>query len=1046
MNVKLRIVGVGVLFFIGQGAMAQKKKKDTASVTDIKEVTVSTGYQKLSKRTFTGAASKIVAKDLKVEGVPDISRMIEGKVPGVNVQNVTGTFGSAPKITIRGASSILGDNKPLWVIDGIVQEDLVNVSFEELASGNASTLLSSAVAGLNSADIESIEVLKDASATSIYGSRAMNGVVVITTKNGGRRSKMKINYSQEQTIRMVPSYSQYNILNSQETMGILQEMQSKGFLSLPSVTQGRYGGVYNILARSLYDFDPATETYRVKNNLVDRNAFLKKYEMANTDWFKQLFRSSITQNHSLSFSGGGENNAFYASLGLFYDPGWSIADKVNRFTSNIRNTFYINDKLNITLSTIASIRSQKAPGSYNSIQDPYFGSTNREFDINPFSYALNTSRTLRPYNDAGGYEYYRNNWADFNILNELQNNRIELDVKDIRFQADAEYKILPELTYKINLGAQYSMGKTVHNMYEGSNVIKAYNAAETTIVRDANIFLYQDPNDPTAPKVGVLPYGGIRRSLDNNLTSYLVRNSLNYNKTFGTLHELKLYAGHEMRSVDRSSENYTAFGLQYDKGMVPFTDPRVLEKIINEGDSYYGLSNERERALSFFGTANYSFNRKYTLEVTGRYDGSNRQGRSSSSRWLPTYTFSGKWNLKDENFLKNSEIVSALSLRASYGLTAAAGPATNSLAIYRNAITDREFIKDRESALYIESLQNSDLTWEKTYTTNIGVDMSLFKNKVQIVTDIYRKKGFDLVDVVTTSGIGGEKSKLGNNADMITQGIEFSLTHQNISTPNFKWSTTWNGSYFKQEITNLQNKSRTYDLVGATGGNVVGRPRNSIFSYQFQGLTNQGLPVLVTADGTTDMSAIDFQDRDGITKYLKYEGSAEPNKTISVSNTITYQNWSFSFLIVASGGNKIRLNPKYSSSYDDLTIFTQEFVNRWMKPGDEKFTNVPVIADRRLITQYPDIQKLYNAYNFSDARIADGAFVRLKYISLGYEFPQFIKDKLKLTTFGLKLSAANPWLIYSDKKLRGEDPEFFRTGGVSAPITSQYTLTLNLGF
>ncbi|XJR86674.1 TonB-dependent receptor plug domain-containing protein [Elizabethkingia anophelis] len=304
----------------------------------------------------------------------------------------------------------MGDNKPLWVIDGIVQEDLVNVSFEELASGNASTLLSSAVAGLNSADIESIEVLKDASATSIYGSRAMNGVVVITTKNGGRRSKMKINYSQEQTIRMVPSYSQYNILNSQETMGILQEMQSKGFLSLPSVTQGRYGGVYNILARSLYDFDPATETYRVKNNLVDRNAFLKKYEMANTDWFKQLFRSSITQNHSLSFSGGGENNAFYASLGLFYDPGWSIADKVNRFTSNIRNTFYINDKLNITLSTIASIRSQKAPGSYNSIQDPYFGSTNREFDINPFSYALNTSRTLRPYNDAGGYEYYRNNW------------------------------------------------------------------------------------------------------------------------------------------------------------------------------------------------------------------------------------------------------------------------------------------------------------------------------------------------------------------------------------------------------------------------------------------------------------------------------------------------------------------------------------------------------------------------------------------------------------------------------------------------------------
>ena len=180
------------------------KLVDTSEKVNLDEVVVSTGYEKLSKRTFTGAASKISAEDLKVEGVADISRMIEGKAAGVNVQNVTGTFGTAPKITVRGSSSIFGDTKPLWVIDGIVQEDVVNVSFEDLASGNSSTLLSSAVAGLNSDDVESIEILKDASATSIYGSRAMNGVVVITTKSGGRESALKINYSQEQTMRMVP--------------------------------------------------------------------------------------------------------------------------------------------------------------------------------------------------------------------------------------------------------------------------------------------------------------------------------------------------------------------------------------------------------------------------------------------------------------------------------------------------------------------------------------------------------------------------------------------------------------------------------------------------------------------------------------------------------------------------------------------------------------------------------------------------------------------------------------------------------------------------
>ncbi|HIB8181838.1 TPA: SusC/RagA family TonB-linked outer membrane protein [Elizabethkingia anophelis] len=1048
MKVQLRTLSVGVLFFIGQGVMAQTKKKDTASVTDIKEVTVSTGYQKLSKRTFTGAASRISAKELKVEGVPDVSRMIEGKVAGVNIQNVTGTFGTAPKITIRGSSSIFGDTKPLWVIDGIVQEDIVNVSLQELASGNAATLLSSAVSGLNSSDVESIEVLKDASATSIYGSRAMNGVVVVTTKNGGRKSKMNISYSQEQTIRAVPSYSQYNILNSQETMSILQEMEDKGYLSAPSVMQGRYSGPYGLLFKEIFRYDTNTNSFGVKNNLIDKNAFLRRYEMANTDWFKQLFTSSITQNHSLSFSGGGENNAFYASLGMYFDPGWSIADKVSRLTSNIKNTFYISDKFNITLSTIASVRNQKAPGTYNSKPDLVYGSTTRDFDINPFNYALNTSRALRPYNDAGEKEYYRANWADFNILNELQNNKISLDVKDIRFQVDGNYKILPELTYNFNVSARYVTSKTIHDMYEGSNVVKAYNAAETTLIRDANIFLYKDPNDPTAPKTVALPNGGIRKRLDNSLESYLVRNTLNYSKTFNARHELDVFLGQEVRYVNRSSEDYTAFGLQYNKGMTPFTDPSILAKTIDEGNSYFGISDERERAVSFFGKLNYTLDRKYTLAITGRYDASNRQGQGTSSRWLPTYTFSGKWNIKNENFLKDNQAISALNLRGSYGLTATSGPATNSLAIYRNSVTFRQFLKDRENALSIEELQNADLTWEKQYETNIGVDLSLFRNRVQLVADVYQRKAFDLVDFVTTSAVGGQRLKQGNNANMSTKGIEFSLTHVNLSTNKFRWSSTWNASYYKQEITHLENKAMLFDLVGATGGNVIGRPRNTIFSYHFEGLDNQGLPIILTGDGSKKISDIDFQDRENPTKYLKYEGSIEPNKTISLTNTFKYENWSVSFLVVASGGNKIRLLPKFASEYSDTTVFTKDFTNRWIRPGDEQYTNIPVIADKRLINQIggSDIQKLYNAYNYSDERIASGDFVRLKDVSVAYEFPQEVKSRIGLTSFGLKLSAANPWLIYSDKKLRGEDPEFFRSGGVSAPITKQYTLTLNIGF
>ncbi|MBF4472902.1 carboxypeptidase-like regulatory domain-containing protein [Flavobacterium sp. HJJ] len=461
----------------------------------LNEVVITTGYEKTSKRTFTGAVSKITDKELKVDGVVDVSRMIEGKAAGVTVQNVTGTFGTAPKITVRGSSSIFGDTKPLWVIDGVVQEDIINLSFADLASGNSETLLSSSIAGLNANDIQSIEILKDASATSIYGSRSLNGVVVVTTKQGKKDSPLKITYSLEQSIRTVPSYNQYDILNSQESMSIFKEMESKGFLDLPSTVNGRYGGAYNILGKAINTYVPETGGYLVNNDPVSRNQFLKKYELANTDWFEVLFRPSITQNHSLSFAGGGKNNTFYASLGYYNDPGWTIADQVNQLSSNIKGTFFVNDKLNITLSTLASVRNQKAPGSYESEKDEVFGKVTRDFDINPFNYVLNTSRTLRPYDDNGNLEYYRNNWASMNILNELKNNYMEIDVKDIRFQLDLDYKINSKLNYNLTGSGRYANTSRQHKILENSNVVGAYKAGTpdgedgvNTLVRDENIF------------------------------------------------------------------------------------------------------------------------------------------------------------------------------------------------------------------------------------------------------------------------------------------------------------------------------------------------------------------------------------------------------------------------------------------------------------------------------------------------------------------------------------------------------------------------------
>ncbi|MFH6996481.1 SusC/RagA family TonB-linked outer membrane protein [Flavobacterium sp. FlaQc-57] len=1018
---------------------------------NLKEVVVTTGYEKTSKRTFTGAISKISGSELKVDGVVDVSRMIEGKAAGVTVQNVTGTFGTAPKITVRGSSSIFGDTKPLWVIDGVVQEDIINVSFADLASGNSSTLLSSSVAGLNANDIQSIEILKDASATSIYGSRSLNGVVVVTTKQGRRDSPLKVSYSVENTVRTVPSYTQYDILNSQESMSVFQEMKQKGYLDLSSSYTGRFGGAYNILAKEINRYNESNGQFGVKNDQPNINQFLKKYELANTDWFSVLFRPSITQNHSLSFSGGGKNNTFYASLGYYTDPGWTIADNVKQLTSNIKGTFFVNDRLNITLSTMGSIRDQEAPGAYESQKDVVFGKVNRDFDINPFNYVLSTSRTLRPYDDNGDYEYYQNNWAPMNIVNELANNTLNIKVNDIRFQADLDYKINKHLTYNLTGSARYANTSREHKIYENSNVVAAYNAGvgdnvNTQIQKD-NVFLYQDPNDLTAPKVSVLPSGGFLRKFTNDMTSYNIRNSVTYRNTFNEKHEVEGFFGTELRSVDRNNDNFTAVGIQYDKGLTSFIDPKIIEKIVNGGDSYYEVGAERERTVGFFGKVGYTYDRRYTASLTGRYDGSNRQGDTGSSRWLPTYTVSGKWNVAEEKFMKNVESINTLALRASYGLTATAGPATNSLAIYKSFITDRFNLSDRENAIRIEDLQNKDLTWEKQYETNIGVDIGMFNNRIQLTTDVYRRKAFDLIDYVITSGVGGQSVKQGNNADMETKGIELGFTTQNIVSNNFKWSTTLNFSVYDQKITKLANKPSAFDLVDSNGGNTVGHPRNSIYSYQFTGLNNQGLPTFILQDGAeNNITKANFQDTNDVMKYLKYEGSIEPNKSIGLANTFTYKNWSLYVFIVGSGGNKVRLNPVYSNEYNDLTVFTKEFTNRWINPGDENITNVPVIADRILNRNYgeSDLQIAYNTYNFSDVRVADGDFVRLKNISLSWEFPKDFKRKLGLSTFTLKGSAVNPWLIYSDKRLHGQDPEFRNTGGVAFPITSQYTFTLNV--
>ena len=1002
---------------------------------------VITGFQQIDKKKFTGAAVTLKADDVKVDGATDVSRMLEGRAAGVSVQNVSSTFGSAPKVRIRGATSINGDNKPLWVVDGVVLEDIINISNDQLSSGDPTTLLGSSVAGINASDIETFDILKDAAATALYGARAMNGVVVITTKKG-RVGKPVISYTGNFSTQLKPTYNDYNIMNSAEQMSVLGELERKGILTsniLDNPDYGVYGKMFDLI-----NTPDASGNFALQNTTEAKAGFLRKYALANTDWFNILFRNSLTQEHALSISSGTNKSQSFFSTSYYNDAGWTIADNVQRYTLNFRNTYNFTDKLSAGFSTVGSVRQQRAPGALSRVSNPVSGEYDRDFDINPFSYSLNTSRTMTAYDENSNLEYFRRNFAPFNIINELANNYLDINVIDLKLQGELRYKITKHIQYEFIGAIRYVKSSFEHQITENSNMANAYRADDNATVAANNKFLYTDPDNPSAPPVVVLPFGGFYNRTENKLVAYDVRNSLDYTNTFNTKHAVNILLGQQVKYADRQNFSNTGYGYQYDNGGVPFVDYRILKQTIESNFPYYAMSKEFDRFAAFYFNAQYTYDKKYNFYGTVRYDGSNQLGSSKTARWLPTWSFGGAWNMEEESFMKNIRAVDYLKLRASYGLTASLGPATNSGTVLRSMTTNRTFPTERESVIQIVNLENSDLTWEKNYQTNIGVDAGLFNGKINLSLDVYQRRSFDLISLIKTGGIGGEAIKAANYADMKAKGAEALVGGRVIKAKNWGWRTNFTFGYNTTKITNAKNHPIIFDLVKAEGGNTEGYPVNSLFSIRYKGLDHTtGVPTFVNEKGDISPNVY-LQDEDF--SHLVYEGPVDPAFTGGFSNTFSYKAFSLNIFVTYQAGNKIRLYPAFKTEYSDFDALPKEFIDRWEMPGDETKTNVPSVLDayqRYLVNgsgNYP-----YNNYNYSDQRVADGGFVRLKTVSITYNFAQNILKKTPFTNISVTAVAANPWLIYSDPKLKGQDPEFFNTGGVAQPIQKQFTLSLKVG-
>ncbi|MCK7557249.1 SusC/RagA family TonB-linked outer membrane protein [Chitinophaga sedimenti] len=975
-----------------------------------------------------------------MDGVVDVSRMLEGRAAGVSIQNVSGSFGAAPKVRVRGATSINGDNKPLWVVDNVVLEDIVNISNDQLSSGDPTTLLGSAVAGLNANDIESFAILKDAAATALYGARAMNGVVVITTKKG-RVGKPVITYTGNFSTQLKPSYREYNIMNSAEQMGVLSELEGLGVLTPNIIDNGNYG-IFGKWYNGVSQMD-ANGNYIYPNTPEAMTAYLQRYAKANTDWYDLLFNNNLLQEHSLSISFGTDKSQSYFSTSFYNDNGWAISDRVSRYTLNFRNNYTFSDRLKVGFSTLASVRQQRAAGSLGRNPNPVEGQFDRDFDINPFSYALNSSRAVTAYNEDGSREFFTRNFAPFNILTELENNWLNINVVDLRLQGDLNYKLTNDLKYEFVGALRYVKSSREHQITENANMANAYRAAGNSTIRTRNRFLYRDPDNPEAEPEVVLPYGGFYNRAEDQLVSYDFRNSLNYTKTFDDVHSLNLLAGMQVKSADRQNFNNTGYGYQYGNGGVPFVDYRILKQTIETNFPYYGMSKDYDRFVAFYGSAGYSYDAKYNLTGTVRYDGSNRLGSSRTARWLPTWSVAGSWNLDREDFMENVEKVSYLTLRASYGLTASMGPATNSTIVLRNINAARPYVTESESVIQLAALENADLTWEKSNTANVGIDAGFFDQRLTMSLDGYTRKSFDLISIIRTSGIGGEAEKAANYADMSSWGTEVLIGGQIIKKKDWGWRTNLTFGYNHNEITRAENRPRIFDLVVPEGGNVQGYPVRSLFSLKFAGLDPQnGVPMFMDETGKPSQ-AVYLQDQN--IAYLQYEGQVDPTITGGFSNTFNYKEFTLNFFLTYQWGNTIRLNPVFKTDYSDLDALPREFMNRWALRGDEAFTSVPSLMGAYEKAHVESGAYPYNNYNYSTQRVARGDFIRLKTVSLAYNVPPKLLNRLHMNAVSITAATTNPWLIYSDRRLFGQDPEFFNAGGVALPIQKQYTLSLKVG-
>ena len=983
-------------------------------------VIVEDGYVRLPREDMVGAFTTVKAEDIIMPAYQSVDQMLQGKIAGMSVVNTSARVGASPKITIRGTATILGNSDPLWVVDGVIQEDPLSIDMSSSITSDMKELIGNQISWLNPQDIESITVLKDASATAIYGSKASNGVIVITTKKG-TPGRVSVNYNTNVSVRERPTYQMYDFMNSYERIQFSKEAYEAGV---------RY---QNEPLPQIYTYEGLMSMFNKRMISEEQfSSYLQRLETVNTDWFDLLTRNAVSQSHNLSVSGGTDKYTYNASLGYQDNKGYEVGNQNDQITTRLSINSNISDRFSINAQLNGSIRNSDGYGA----------------GVNPYTYAMNTSRAIPAFEENGERVFYSNyypyqynthlgskNQYSYNIFNEMENSYSANLGTNFNASINLSYKILDWLTYQGTASMAYS-----------GNESESYSGEKTSRIEQLYRGYPYGTEKPGSDRfnAALMPYGGILNQANSQSVSYSTSHRLQFSKDFNKRHRINAMLGMEVRSSKSTSKGNTVWGYVPERGsiLVSPTLPENFKPIGSDVSIGWGAlstlynggwskTSTTTNYMSFYATLAYSLYRKYVFNVNVRSDASNRFGQDVNKQFDPTWSFGASWKVSNEQFMIDYvPWLEQFNLRATYGIQ---GNVVNSLSPEMIVRYQGLLQSYNEYYLSISSLPNKQLKWERTKSWNFGADISLFG--VTMNLEYYHRKSNAIIrqDIAQEYGM----SSMPLNGGLITNsGVEFTLNYTPVKTDNLAWTIglnagkNWNRSQSDDRTAKADELTHIDFLNGSSDRPLKkGYPLSAFWSYDFTGLDGKtGYPTFKNA-------TYDDVDGDGSvdpTTFLVYSGQSEPDFSGGFNTRLRWKNFNIGIDFATALGAKKRLPNPYSTFTnskmpDIFSNLSKELNNRWKQPGDEAHTNIPSLYTSvrpldKLNLPNGRFEEIYEMWAQSDVRVADASFLRCTQISLSYSVPNNICRKIGLARIQVSANINNLFVIASDD-WKGYDPE-----------------------